>query len=207
MLQDGRPRRNIQRSASFHGHVARNAVVPTNAKKEDFYFAALWDTALDHHRAICSLLLLENSISALALLRSFIETSYRLLWLRTCASAKDLEKITRFAKGSFPDVSRIISDLVRKSGIPEFRTSLPSLDMLNDFTHSGPLHLVRQFQRLEQKGECFEQDAFTCIVNSNHVLYTIGMAYQAAFGEGQVQSLLLIEFTKLVESYEPPPNN
>ena len=205
MLQDGRPRRNIQRSASFRSLIAQSAVPPSNVSKEDFYFAALWDTALDHHRAIGVLLFIENSISALALLRSFIETSYRLLWLRNCASPRQIEKITRFAKGSFPDISRIISDLVRKSGIPEFSTLLPSLDMLNDFTHSGPQHLVRQFQHIEQRAECFEQDAFTCIINSDRVLYTIAMAFQAAFGEGNVQSLLLIEFTKLVQSYEPPP--
>lgn len=207
MLQDGRARRNIQRSASFRSLVARYSVVPTSVTKEDFYFAALWDTALDHHRAIGDLLFLENSTSALALLRSFIETSYRLIWLRNCASPKALQRITRFARGSFPDISRIISDLVRKSGISEFSTSLPNLDMLNDFTHSGPQHLVRQFQRVEQRSECFEQDVLTCVVNSDRVLLTIGMTFQAAFGSGQVQSLLQIEFSKLIQSYEPPPND
>src|ERR1039457_1716310 len=97
--------------------------------------AGLLDAAIEHHRSIGALLMFGLSNSALALLRTLLETCYRLIWLGCCASDQQARGITNFSRRGFPDNSHITSDLVRKSKIPEFKTMLPSLNLLNDFTH------------------------------------------------------------------------
>jgi hypothetical protein len=69
----------------------------------------------------------------------------------TCASDQQVKKITNFSQRSFPDISRIISELVRNSKIAEFKTALPNLEVLNDFTNSGAINILKRFQQVGEK--------------------------------------------------------
>jgi hypothetical protein len=189
MLKDGRPKRNIQKSASFRILAAGGKLKLKSPDPKHFYMAGLFDTLFEHHRAIGALLMFGLASSALALLRSLIETGYRLIWMDTCASDQAVKRITSFSQRSFPDISRIITDLVRNSKIPEFKTQLPDLAILNDFTHSGAIHIIRRFQRVGKKEACFEEDAFL---------------FYMAYGEAEHAETMKDRYFELISSYERP---
>jgi hypothetical protein len=204
MLKDGRTKRNVERSAAFHGVVMRCPLAPKNPGEKDFYIAGLFEIAAEHHRAINSVLLLGLSSSALALMRPFIETSYRCIWLRTCASSSAVKKIMSGTRRRFPDLSPIISDLVRHSQIGEFKTEVPRLDLLHDLTHSGVAHLFKRFQRVQKWEESVEQDALFCIYHADYVLLLLGIFVIGAYGEPEHRDLIRDEYLKLRSSYEFP---
>jgi len=166
--------------------------------------AGLIDIAFEHHRAIGALLMCGLSSSALALLRTLIETCYRLIWMDTCASDQTVKKITSFSSRGFPDISHVVSDLTRKSKIPEFKTLLPRLDLLNDFTHSGSAHILRRFQQVKKKDAYFEHDAFNCVCNSDLLLFLVGTFFYDRYGEAKHVETIKREYFKLLLSYEPP---
>jgi hypothetical protein len=207
MLKDGRPRRNIQKSAAFRSLVAKGDFALSSPDAKHFYMAGLLDIAFEHHRAIGALLMLGMSSSALALLRTFIETSYRFIWLQTCASDQAVKKIANFSKNSFPDISRIISDLVRNSKLSGFKTELPDLHLLNDFTHSGAAHVLRRFQRVGKTDECFEQDTLLCVYHSDFVLLLIGILFYGTYGKAEHVETIQQEYLRLRLSYESPAGN
>jgi hypothetical protein len=204
MLKDGRPKRNIQKSASFRILAAGGKLKLRSPDPKHFYMAGLFDTVFEHHRAIGALLMFGLSSSALALLRTLIETGYRLIWMDTCASDQAVKRITGFSRRGFPDIARIISDLVRSSRISEFKTRLPNLEILNDFTHSGATHIIRRFQRVGKKEACFEQDAFFCVHCSDYLLFLVGTLFYTAYGEPEYAQTIMQEYFKLLTTYEPP---
>ena len=180
------------RSASFRNLAGSGKFHMNKADASDVFCAGLWDTYVEHHRAIGALLAHELPTSALVILRTFIETSYRLIWLRTCASEQEVKRITRFSKKSFPDISRIVSDLVRKSGIHDFSTTLPDLSSLHDSAHFGSQHLSKEFQRVRNRDKIFEQDAFLCICHADRVLFLLSVLFFTKYGnDDQVQALAL----------------
>jgi hypothetical protein len=153
MIGEGRPRRNIKRSLDFRAYIASGKLNVPNPDAKAFFVAELLDIAFEQHKALTLLLMYGMSSSAFALLRSFIEACYRAIWLQSCASEKAVKKITVTIGAGFPDISRIITDVVNQSGIKEFRTQLPSLQLLNDFTHTGTALIMRGFQKVHQKDQ------------------------------------------------------
>ena len=207
MLKDGRPKRNIFRSADFRKFVGKTDSRPSRVEAREFYLASLWETALDHHRGIGALLMFGLSTSALALLRTFIETSYRFIWLQACASEKAVQQITSLADKGFPDLSRIISDLKRKSKLDSFGSIIPQLATLHDFSHAGHITFVRRMIQAKAKEGLFESDALFCISNADSVLAVLAHAFNAEFGTPDHSHEIQHEFENLVNSYESLPND
>lgn len=208
MLKDSRPRRNIFRSADFRSHLAKGKVSMTNAEGKHFFLASLIDLAFEHHSGIGALLIHKKPNSASALLRTFIETCYRAIWLSTCASDKNLTKISSLSRKSFPDLSRVISDIVRESKIGAFSSALPNLELLHDFAHSGEItiskHIVRA--QTEDKDRFFEREVFFCVSNSDFILLIATICFHAICGgEREHVESCQDEFVKLLSAYEHPP--
>jgi hypothetical protein len=192
------------RSMAFRAFIAQGKFMVPSPNSKSFFLAGLLDIAFEQHRALCLLLMYGMSSSAFALLRTFIETSYRAIWLQTCAPEKTVKKITETTGDGFPDISRIITDLVNKSGIHEFRTHLPNLSLLNDFTHTGSIQIVRRFQMVHKKSSCFEQDVLICLGHADHVLLILALLFYGTYGENPHVQEIQARFMALLGSYEIP---
>jgi hypothetical protein len=103
------------------------------------------DIALEHHRAIITLISQALYGSAFSLVRSLFEAYVRGVWLHRSASDADLE---RFKKDTLhKEFGTLIRDLEKIDGFESHvlsATKTRSWDALNSYTHSGYLQIVRR---------------------------------------------------------------
>lgn len=107
--------------------------------------AACFHQALDHHEAIVHLIRRKLIGSAFALVRPLFESYVRAIWLGKCAKDSDL---VRFQEGKLEkEFGNLVSDVESHEGysvgvISDVKRS--SWRAMNDFTHGGPLQIIRR---------------------------------------------------------------
>lgn len=107
--------------------------------------AACFHQALEHHEAIVLLVRRRLIGSALALVRPLFEIYVRAIWLGNCATESDL---VRFQKGKLEkEFAELVSDIESHEGYSVGVISgvkKTSWRAMNDFTHGGPLQIIRR---------------------------------------------------------------
>jgi hypothetical protein len=107
--------------------------------------AACFHQALEHHEAIVRLVRLRLYGSAFALVRPLFESYVRAIWLGKCANDSDLG---RFHKGKLnKEFGALVSDIEAHEGYNVgviARVKSASWRAMNDFTHGGPLQIIRR---------------------------------------------------------------
>ena len=112
--------------------------------------AACFHQALEHHEAIVCLVQRKLYGSAFALVRPLFESYVRAIWLGKCANDSDL---MRFQKGKLEkEFKDLVSDVEAHEGynvgvISKVKSS--SWRAMNDFTHGGPLQIIRRITKDE----------------------------------------------------------
>ena len=107
--------------------------------------AACFHQALEHHEAIVHLIRRRLFGSAFALVRPLFESYVRAIWLGKCANDSDL---VRFQKGTLEkEFKDLVSDVEAHEGynvgvISKVKNG--SWRAMNDFTHGGPLQIIRR---------------------------------------------------------------
>ncbi len=107
--------------------------------------AACFHQALEHHEAIILLVRRKLIGSALALVRPLFEIYVRAIWLGKCATDLDLG---RFQKGKLErEFAGLVADIESHEGYNVGVISgvkKNSWRAMNDFTHGGPLQVIRR---------------------------------------------------------------
>ena len=107
--------------------------------------ASCFDIALEHQKAIILLIANELSGSAFALIRLLFEAYVRGLWLRHCASDKEINK---FKKGKLDkEFGKLIEDIEKIDGYNGGTLSnakKAGWKVMNSFTHSGFAQIIRR---------------------------------------------------------------
>lgn len=124
------------------------------------YSSCLYSNALDHSRAIQSLLRAEVCSSAFALLRANFESYIRAAWLQHCASNTQIEIFgkNKGIKRKITDTKDIqffelVKELEKKLEMPKYLSAIQrrSWSALNSYTHGG----------YHQVSRCIKEDAIT----------------------------------------------
>lgn len=107
---------------------------------------ACFHVAIEHQKAVLSLIALDLSGSGFALVRSVFEACVRGFWIRYCASSRELDRVLKDRNiGQFEDL------LVSIEGVEGFGVGVlmgikkRSWKHMNSFTHTGMLQISRRF--------------------------------------------------------------
>jgi len=103
--------------------------------------------ALEHQRAIASLVDLELRGPAFALFRSQVETAFRCLWVGRVATDQQIEDIARNGAepfGTFKEMVQKVNEAYQADG--RLQITAEGWKTLNGLTHSGREQLTRQFR-------------------------------------------------------------
>ncbi|WP_136800030.1 DUF6988 family protein [Desulfosediminicola ganghwensis] len=110
--------------------------------------AASLDVAMEHQKAIITLIAREFYGSAFSLIRVLFETYIRSLWLNYCASDKELEKFKKNKLDKqFQELINDIEQIKGYSGGTLSKAKKAGWKAMNSFTHSGFTQIERRYSQ------------------------------------------------------------
>jgi hypothetical protein len=170
------------------------------------YAYALLRVAHKHFKGIVTLVQDRNYISALALMRPLIESSFRGLWLCTDAGKHIDETVLQQERPiKYPAFKLMISDVTAALSQQEFFGQFQELwSTMCDFAHTGPLLLKHYASDLLTPDKQILTVGDVLILLSAHVLLSAD-AYSALAKNGKVAAIVqpvLVAFKEKVETHQ-----
>ncbi|NTV14183.1 MAG: hypothetical protein HGA96_09690 [Desulfobulbaceae bacterium] len=168
--------------------------------------AGCFDMALEHQKAVILLIANKLTGSAFSLIRSQFESYIRGLWLKNCASEKEIYKFknNKFEK-KFNELIADVEKIEGYEGGTLSRTKKSGWAAMNSFTHSGFSQIVRRITESTIESNYDKEEIIEAINFANAIGLLSGL--EIAFLSGNESlSVEILEKAKETNTPNQPIN-
>lgn len=138
---------------------------------KEILFLSYFDLNMEHIKSIYTLIEMELTGSAFALVRTFYETFFRALWVRAYATEEIVEEINN-GNFRFKGMDTILKELDSYyTGDKFFQNMKKGIwTTMSDYTHSGICQLSRRWTGDQQKPNYHEDEILEVLIETRNTL-------------------------------------
>jgi hypothetical protein len=170
----------VNKAARMHEFVLDTLAGPYPDNLRSRLFGAFMAVCLSHHEAILTLMQNERlGGSALALLRSLVESAYRGVYVGLIATDADVQKIANdeFKYPYFNDIANSIDQHMASGDLYQLYGG-DAWKLLNDLTHTGVVQLASRLSAAGKMGSHYETETLRrTVASATSALIRIAMPF------------------------------